>query len=196
MKTQSKLDPRRNKKVEEIVNRLAKVKYIPLVHEADLLELEKVFKSIPEMEYPINSGAELIEKLGGSGKLYTIAEVTVDPVRMIKYMPAYYFPVASAENLIEKLVELIRANRKKVDIPAELMNLRHQTGNLKFPIKSADELYAQLQDKGQYKFQGRAVDAKMMIGRIPERMFPFKSQTDFEHKIIYTMINKPLIVKD
>lgn len=196
MKTRSKLDPRNNIRVTEIVNRLAKVEYIPLVHEADLLEIEKVFKSMPDLKFPINSAAELVEKLGGSGKLYEIAEVKVDPLRMIKYMPAYYFPIASMENYIEKMAELVRANRKKVDLPTELAAINEKLPRLKFPIKSGEDLYGQLQDKGQYRFQGRSVESKSMIARIPAQMYPFKSQKDFEQKIMYTMMYKPLIIKD
>ena len=194
MKTRSKLDPRNNPKVEEVARRFANVEHVPLVHEMDLLEVEKVFKDIPALEFPINSGAELIEKLG-VGKLHKIAEVTVDPVRMIKYMPAYYFPIASIENFIEKLAELIRKNRKQVNIPAEMEAIKKQIPHLKFPIKTAEDLHKQLGEK-KYKFQGRDVSAKEMIPRIPKHFFPFKSEQDFNTKIKFTMIYRPLIVKD
>jgi hypothetical protein len=196
MKTYSKLDPRKNPKVSEIVKKIASVEYIPVVHEHDLLEIEKVFASIPKLEYPINSYAELIEKLGGSGKLHQVAEVTVDPMRMIKYMPAYYFPIGSVENFIEKMAELIRANRKKVDVPKEMEAIRAQLPRLVFPIKTPEELHQQLQDRGQYKFQNRNVNAMEMIKRIPSQFFPFKDRDDFENKIIHSLLYRPLIVKD
>jgi len=192
----SRLDPRNNQRVSEIVQRIAHVNYIPLVHEHDMIEIEKVFRSIPSMDFPINSAAELIEKLGGSGKEYTIAEVNVDPMRMIKYMPSYYFPIASIENFIEKLADLIRDNRKKVDVPAEMHSIRRYVSHLQFPIRSNEELFRQMNENERYVFQGRDINIKEMINKIPKDVFPFESHEDFENKIISVMVNRPLIVKD
>ncbi|MBF9255000.1 hypothetical protein I2I11_16975 [Pontibacter sp. 172403-2] len=192
----SRLDPRNNQRVSEIVQRIAHVNYIPLVHEHDMLEIEKVFRSIPSLDFPINSAAELIEKLGGSGKEYTIAEVNVDPMRMIKYMPSYYFPIASIENFIEKLADLIRDNRKQVDVPREMESIRRYVAHLQFPIRSAEELSRQMNENEQYAFQGRYVNAREMIKKIPEEVFPFESPEDFEMKIMSVMVNRPLIVRD
>jgi len=195
MITRSKLDPRNNHEVGERIQRLGKVKYVPLIDIVDLYEIEKIFPAIPTIEYPVNSAAELIEKLGGSGHLLNIAELKVDPLRMIKYMPAYYFPIASIENFIEKMAELIHANRKKVDGPKELENIKKQLPNLNFPIKNAEELHRQIGDK-DYQFQGRKVNVKEMILHIPQEMFPMNSQLDFDSKIFRIMVFRPLIVKD
>jgi hypothetical protein len=195
MITRSKLDPRNNHEVGERIQRLGKVKYVPLIDIVDLYEIEKIFPAIPTIEYPVNSAAELIEKLGGSGHLLNIAELKVDPLRMIKYMPAYYFPIASIENFIEKMAELIHANRKKVEGPKELENIKKQLPNLNFPIKNAEELHRQIGDK-DYQFRGRKVNVKEMILHIPQEMFPMNSQLDFDSKIFRIMVFRPLIVKD
>jgi hypothetical protein len=166
-----------------------------LVGAADLREIVKVFASLPDLEFPINSAGEFIEKLGGSDKTLAMAGIEVDPMRMIKYMPAYYFPIPTIENFIEKLAELVRANRKQVNIPKELETIRHQLPEMRFPIENAGELVRMLGSRHRYKFQGRDVYPEEIIKRIPAEFFPVASKREFESKIIRLMAALPLIEK-
>lgn len=193
----NKLDPRNDVRGKELLKRLPRCQYTPLVGAADLEEIAKVFAGIPGLEFPIGSAGELIEKLGGAERRFQIAGVDVNHLRMIKYVPAYYFPIVSVENFIEKMAELVRANRKAVDVPKELHTLRHQLGHLKFPIGNHAELLAMLREsRQQFTFQGGPVDPEKIMGRIPPTIFPIESLKDLETKVAELMLNRPLIVKD
>ncbi len=190
----AQFDRRNNPVTDELIKKLPRVKHRPLVSVSDLEEVEKVFRALPELDFPINSAGELIDKLGK--KDIKIAGVPVDPLRMIKYMPAYYFPIASVENLTEKMAELIRSNRKQVDLPRELAAIRRQLPPLKFPVDDADGFLKMIGTRSRYQFRGREVMAEEMVKRLPKGFFPVRSQEDLERKIAYVMANRPLIVKD
>lgn len=193
----NKYDVRRDPEVQGLLAKLPKSRYVPLVGSADLREVAKVLPAIAGLDFPINSAGELIEKLGGADKQFAIEGTPVDPLRMIKYMPAYYFPIASMENLVEKLAELVRANRKKVDVQAELASLRRQLPNLKFPIGNAKELVKAVSAHGRHvTFQGGVVDVEKIMERVPSNIFPITSQNDFEGKVGALMASRPLIEKD
>lgn len=192
----AQFDPREDPEVQELVKRLPAMKHTPLVGAADLREVMKVFEQLPPLEYPIGSAAELIEKLGGPGRPVEIVGMRVDPLRMIKYMPAYYFPIHSQENFIEKMAELIRENRPSVDIPQELTSIKRQLPTLKYPIASPDEFLKMIGTQQRYRFQGQEVDTEEMVKRIPDDYFPIQSEDDFDLKVARLMLSRPLIVRD
>jgi len=192
----SKYDPRRYEEADALFKKLPTCRYKPLVGPADLLELVKVFEGLPKLSFPINSAGEFIEKLGGSGKTLEVVGLKVDPLRMIKYMAAYYFPIASLENLIEKLAQLIRENRKQTDIPKELSRIKRQLGKLRFPISDAEELLQYLKGRKQISFQGRPIALNDILERIPPRFFPVRSAEEFDNKVGQALATRPLIVKE
>jgi hypothetical protein len=190
-----KYDPRRLEETEVLLKRLPPCKYKPLVGPADLREIEKIFGGLPNLRFPINSAGELIEKLG-SGKSLEIVGMTVNPLRMIKYMPFYYFPIASLENFIEKLAQLIRENRKQSDIPRELVRIKRQLGKLRFPISNSEQLLRSVKDRKQVMFQGRPIRLEDLIDRIPSGFFPIRSSEEFDSKVGRAIATRPLIVKE
>lgn len=192
----NQFDRRNDPEAQRLFERLRLGQHKPLVGAADLQEIVKVMDALPELEFPIHSAGELIEKLGGSERTLEIAEVPVNSVRMLKYMPAYYFPISSIENFVEKMAELIRANRKRIDIPKELTDVKRQLPRMRFPIANADELFQALGSKESYRFQGNKANTREMIRRIPEGLFPIESQDDFDDKISQLMATRPLIAKD
>ena len=181
---------------KEILERLPKMKYEPLVGSFFLQEIAKVFRALPSLEFPINSAGELIHKLGGEEKMLQMENTEVNPLRMITYMPAYYFPIASMENLVEKMAELIRANKKKVDIPSVLENVRKQLPRMQYPIRNAAEFLKILGERKQYNFGRSTVYPAEMLKRVPEGLFPITSQEDFEKKVLILLHTRPLIASD
>jgi hypothetical protein len=188
-----RLDPRSHAGFDEILGQMPQFKVTPLVGPSDLRELRILMPHLENLQYPVDSAAELVEQLGGSDTAFEIYGVRVEPIRMIKYMPAYYFPVASIENLVEKMAELVRANRKVVDLPTEIANLREQTPELQFPIEDRDQLLAQIGGERMVRFQGVAYPAKDVVGRVPDRAFPVQSREHFEQITGELMIHRPLI---
>jgi hypothetical protein len=182
--------------VEKIIERFPKLKYRPLVGRVELIEIARVMKQLPELQYPIASAGELIEKLGGSRGVFEIEGIKVSPRRMIKYMPAYYFPIFSVENFIEKVGELIIRNRKHVNIAEEVESIRKQLPRLHYPIRSAEQLAETLGQKTVYKFQNRDVSPERIVKRIPSDYFPIVSEDDFYRKIRRLMATRPLIAGD
>ena len=167
------------------------MEHAPHVGAAELEEIGNVLQALPPLRFPINSGGELLDQLGEQE--IVIVGVEVDAARMLKYMPASYFPLASLENFVEKMAELIRDNRTVVDIDEELTNLRQQLPELRFPIRAREELLEQVGDKA-YSFRGGDVRPKDIVHRVPERLFPIESREDFEAKIGHLIATRPLIV--
>ena len=189
-------DFREDAQVKRLLTRLPRMEHAPLVTGADLVEVLKVLQVLPELKFPINSGGQLIAELGGAGQRYDVVGVTMSPLRMIKYMPAHYFPIASMENFVEKLAELINQNRPQIDVQAELTGLRRQLPELKFPIASPDELLDLVGSSRRYRFRGGSVRPGEIVKRIPPEMFPIESQVDFNRKIAHLIRTIPLIVAD
>jgi len=196
----NKFDRRQDPETQQLLQRIPGLKYAPLVGAADLEEILKVHPALPDLQFPIESAGELIDKLGGSDKTFEIVGVDVDPLRMIKYMPAYYFPIVSMENFIEKMAELVRQNRKQVDVPKELASIkeqiREQLPNFSFPIPNAEALLKVMTRRQNFTFQGGKVDPRQAVQRIPAHYFPIESEEDFDRKIGQLMITRPLIEKD
>jgi hypothetical protein len=193
----NRLDYRHHPEAIELRKRLPDMRFTPLVGATDLREIVKVFENLPNLVYPINSAGELIEQLGGGEKMLNIAGAEVDLLLIIKRMPAYYFPVASSENFVEKMADLIRANRKQTDVPTQLMWIKRQLPPLDFPIESSEQLLKALGDRQSIVFQGNDVDAREILERIHKpSLFPIESQEDFDRKVAGLMAARELIVKD
>ncbi|HKU75620.1 MAG TPA: hypothetical protein VJR02_17040 [Pyrinomonadaceae bacterium] len=193
----SRFDSRHDPEAKELLKKIPKIRHQPLVGAADLREVAKVFAGIPELTFPINSAGELVDSLGGGDQALRIAEVDVDPVRMIKYMPAYYFPIVSIENFVEKMAELVRANRKQQsDVPKALEAVKKQLPQLKFPISGPDELHRALQSMKTVKFNNKEFKPKDMVDKVHKGFFPVNSQDDFDRKVSQLIQTRELIVKD
>lgn len=182
--------------VEKIIEELPKLKYRPLVGRAELVEIAKVVKQLPELQYPIASAGELIEKFGGPTKELEIEGIKVSPRRMMKYMPAYYFPIFSVENFIEKISELIIRNRKHVNVAEEVESIRKQLPQFQYPIRSAEELAEMLGPRTVYKFQKKDVTPERIVKRIPSDYFPIVSEDELFRKIRSLMATRSLIAGD
>jgi hypothetical protein len=134
----------------------------------------------------------LADQLAESERDVVIADIPVDVVRMLKYMPAYYFPIVSYDNFIEKAAELVRANRPAVDIPGEAKRLRAQMPELRFPIRNRGELARALAGR-TYRFQGGKVDLRWAFGQVPDTLFPIESDADMDRKLRQLIASRPLI---
>lgn len=188
-----RLDPRNHEDMKELLETMPPFDVVPLVGPADLRELAVLMPHLRDLKYPIRCAAELIEQLGGAEAAFEVFDVKVEPIRMVKYMPAYYFPIVSLENMVEKLAELVRANRKAVDVIAEIKSLKGQLPELKFPIRDGDELLGQLRRKRSIRFQGVPYKPAEVVPHIPERRYPLRDQKHFERVISELMISRPLI---
>lgn len=62
--------------------------------------------------YPITSCAALIERLGGEEAKIQFMGREWPAAGLRRFIPAYYFPIASSEDLAAKLVELGRQRRR------------------------------------------------------------------------------------
>jgi len=108
-------------------------------------------------------------------------------------MPAYYFPIFSKENLIEKMAEIIRINQKYIDIPKEIENLKKQLPKLKYPISSGEELVEILGEKVAYKFEKKSFNLERVVEQIPSDYFPIKSENEFYEKTARLMAIWPFV---
>jgi hypothetical protein len=196
----SKFDERQSPTADILRKKIRGLKGAPLVHAADLEEIVKVTDVLPELRFPIDSAADLFDQLGGGEKEYDIVGVRVDPARMIKYMPAFYFPISSMNNFVEKMAELIRQNRPKVDVPTALKSIkteiRRVAPKFSYPIASRDGLVKMLGPTARIDFLGTPIDPGQIVSRIPKDYFPIESEKDFDRKMGQLMVTRPLIVND
>ncbi len=191
----SRLDVRRHPEYRAAAARIRQLKQRPLVGHQELQELAVVTDALPELKFPINSAGELLDQIG-EGKTLSMLDVKVDPVRMVKYMPAYYFPVASYENFVEKMAELMRANRRQVDAPKYTGKMKEKLRDMKFPIENAAQLEPVAAYTPAFNIGGRKMDTKAMLRELPKEFFPVRNQEDFERKAIRFLRNRPLLEKD
>ena len=176
-------DYRSHPSVEKLRREVPQIKHAPLIDRGLMGDIAYIMQSMPALEYPINSAGELISKYVAPGQKLRIAGMNFDPVTALQQMPAYYFPMASAENFAEKLAEMIRMKRRTVVVPAEMVSIRKQLASLRFPIRSASHLLRMREAGKKYYFRGREVDPEAMVRRIPPSLFPMTSRNDFERKI-------------
>jgi len=168
------------------------IKGRPHVGAHDLRELLPVLKVLPALTFPVHSAGELLDQLG-QGTKHTIRGIAVDPARMIKYMPAYYFPLTSNENLIEKMAELVRNNRRQIN-PAEHRELllKHLP-KLHFPLKSSAELETALKNVPAFAYGDRKITPKEALGLLPAGFFPVEDEEDLVLKSSRFLASAPLI---
>jgi hypothetical protein len=191
----SRLDIRKHPDYSKAVSRLRHVRLRPLVGPRELEELAVVTDALPDLQFPINSAGELIDQIGADRTLPVLG-MNVDPVRMIKYMPAYYFPVASYENLIEKMAELVRANRRYVDEDKYVRKMKVKMRGVRFPITSPEELERAVGDTPRFNIGGRKMDTRQTIRDLPRDFFPVRDQQDLAAKAMRYLRGRPLIEKD
>ena len=190
----SRLDIRKHPDYTKAVSKLKHVKLRPLVGPRELDELALVTDALPDLTFPINSAGELIDQIGAD-KTLPVLGMAVDPIRMIKFMPAYYFPIASYENLVEKMAELVRANRRQVD-DKYVGKMKVKMRRVRFPITTPDEMARALADTPEFNVNGRKMNTKQTIGALPKDFFPVKDQHDLAAKAMRYLRARPLIEKD
>jgi len=192
-----KFDPRQGSPAEELLSPFRDAAHKPFVQLEDLRETRLVLDALPRLEFPINSAGELVDKLNRAGGQLQIVGLAVDPAFMVGRVPPHYFPIASLENFAEKIADLIRQNRKKVNVTEELKGVKSQLPKkMRFPIANVEELVEQLGAKKAYKYRGGSVEPGEIADRIPREIFPIASEKDFDLKISALMANEPLIVAD
>jgi hypothetical protein len=181
-----------DKHSKKLFARLPESRHRPLLRRPDLDEIVRVFDVIPgPLEYPINSAGELIEKLGGPGTTFRLDDVEMDPLYLVKAMPAYYFPIADAANFAEKMAELIRLNRK-ASTPEEADEIVGRL-DLGFPIADRDGLASAL-DGQRVVWRGEELDPKEWIDRVPDSAFPIESHDDLRAKTMMLLTTRPIVV--
>ncbi len=124
----------------ELLNRLPAHRSRPLVSAKELRNVVEVFRNLPRLEYPINSAGELIEKIGGPSFVLDVYGIPVAAARVIGAMPAHYFPIASVENFVEKMAEVMRRNRRGINLSRTLGRIRKHLPTLRFPMDSVEDL--------------------------------------------------------
>lgn len=69
--------------------------------------LSAVEKTLATLHYPIQSFDELVNET--AEKKISVGKIAIEVSTLRGLVPAYYFPIASRENLLEKLNELSRS---------------------------------------------------------------------------------------
>jgi hypothetical protein len=190
----SRLDIRKHPDYSKALSRLRHVKLRPLVGPRELEEIALITDALPALQFPINSAGELVDQLGAE-KTLPVLGMNVDPVRMLKYMPAYYFPIASYENFVEKMAELVRANRRHVD-EKYVGKIKEKVHGVSFPIKNPEELERALVHTPRFNVGGRKMDTRNTIRDLPRTFFPIADQEDLAVKAMRYLRSRPLIEKD
>jgi len=155
----------------------------------------KIAAHLRDVKFPINSASELLQQLGGAKARVEVMGRRFDPSRMLKYLPAYYFPIASKDNMVEKIAEVIRQTRNRRarlqrQLNAIKASLSRQGVDLKFPIRSADDFLHVIRSDHRFAFRGRPIDPASAVRRIPSAYFPITSETDFDRKM-FRLMSRP-----
>lgn len=181
-----------DKMAESLFARLPESRFRPLVKRPDLDEVVRVYEILPaDLEYPINSAGELVDKLGGPGRTFRLDNVDLDPLYLIKLMPSYYFPIADSANFTEKMAELIRANRKQ----SALSEVDEIVGGMKltFPVQDRDSLARELSEQAVV-WRGEALRPADWVDRVPDVAFPISSFEDFRSLTATLLLSRPIVV--
>lgn len=187
----SRLDVRNDPNYSEALGRLPAINR-PLVGAAELDELNTVVSALPRLRFPIDSAGDLIDQLG-EGEPIIVFDVTIDPARMIKYMPSYYFPVSNYDNLIEKMAQLLRENRRIVDESKYSKKIHEKSSAVEFPIENIDELRPLIGNRDRFNIGGRWIDVENVLSKLPDNFFPVADEQDLERKSIDFLRHQPLI---
>jgi hypothetical protein len=111
MKNHDTSEEKISEETERILRALPDLQFSKYVNPKALNETAKILQKLPKLEFPINSLGEFIEKLGGPNKLFVIEGKEFNAI-MARLFPVNYFPIASAENLVEKMANLIISQRE------------------------------------------------------------------------------------
>jgi hypothetical protein len=111
-----------------------------LISSKELADVVQIFEALPELQYPINSAGELVEKLGGPETHVDVFGLPVGVANLGRAIPAGYFPIASLENFVEKIAKLLRSNRRHVNLSKDLGTLRPHLPKFQFPIQNQEQL--------------------------------------------------------
>jgi hypothetical protein len=194
--SRSRTGPKRETRARSDVDRYRPRRAVEAT--SDLAEADKIMPHLEKLKYPIESPTGLLDQMGGHNVTLTIEGVEVSPRRMLRYVPANYFPITSTENFRSKIAALIREQRDKVDIRREVESLHKQLPRLKYPITGHSQLVSQLGRK-RFRFFGRTVVPEIAVYHVPASTFPIKTQQDFHNKIrllVQAMANRPIIGAD
>ena len=189
------LDVRKHPDYADALSRLKHVKLRPLVAPSELVEIGLVMDALPELKFPIGSAGELLDQIGEDRRL-EIVGLKADPVRMIKYMAAYYFPISSYENFVEKMAELIRLNRRDFDSDKVRTKIEEKARKIEFPIKDRDALMQAFQETPVFNVAGRKMDTAAAVKELPDDFFPVENHDDLEAKGLRYLRSRPLIEAD
>jgi hypothetical protein len=166
--------------VPGMLRKLPAQRYRPFVTPANLRDVVAIFAEFPPLLYPINSAGELIEKLGGQYTIINVFNIPIKLTRIVKAMPAHYYPIASTENFVEKMAELLHQNLQGVRLSKALGKVRRQLPKMQFPINSGDELLSMFPTEfsivvGRRIFSSSQI--KWWVDRyLDSNMFPIRSE--------------------
>jgi hypothetical protein len=125
--------------------RLQEMVHAPLVDPRALAEIVDGLRDLQGLNLPILSAGHLLDELESLTGRFRIAGVETDPEHVAKLMPAYYFPIASYDNLIEKLSELVQGSRSPLEKISASRPMHEILNSLLFrPIDEREQLIQQL----------------------------------------------------
>jgi hypothetical protein len=136
----SGLQVRHNPKSKVPFKELGPMRHQPLVARKRLNDVRALVADMPALAYPIHSAGELLEMLGGKSRVIDIFGVPMYASRLIKGMPAHYFPIVSPDNFAEKIAELLNISRRTVVLVKELGRIRPHLPDLPFPLHGVDDV--------------------------------------------------------
>jgi hypothetical protein len=135
--------------------------------------------------YPIQSSTELTEQI--RKERIRFMGLTIHTKRALTQISAHYFPIASFDNFVEKVADLLKGSRLPRSVRLELRTMAEQLPQFRYPIPDSAELTRQISSSGEeIQFRGRRFDLRnsnMPIDSIPRELFPIKSRNDFAFKV-------------
>lgn len=182
---------RRSRDGADLLRTLPELGYIPLIEPVYLEAVVDIIRTLPTLNYPVNSAGELLANYLRPNKVIKVAGVTFDPQQTLRFMPAYYFPIASLENFMEKLAELLAVRRRSVQVPRELAEIKAQLPPFRYPLASQREMASFFEPEKTYSFRGRMLIPHTMVRQIPRRFFPITSEGDLDRKIARLLAARP-----
>jgi len=136
----SQVQVRDDSKMAVLFKELGPMRHRPLVGIKQMNDVLAVVADLPALAYPIRSAGELIDMIGGRGRVIDIFGVPMQAAMLVRGMPAHYFPIVSAENFVEKIAELLRRSRGTVNMVKELGRIRPHLPKMRFPLHSVDDV--------------------------------------------------------
>lgn len=178
---------------DRLLDKLPPLRNLPRLAIEELREAAAVFEVLPDVEYPIISFTDLLEKLGGPDATISIVGVRFRPADMEGRISASYFPIGSSDDFVAKVGELLLRNRKKFPDPfQELERIRQVLPRFAFPIADREALRRMLGDS-RIPFGRAARTADQIAEAVPDDYFPIASEEDLDRKALRLMQKRPLI---